>query len=134
MGAMTDMTRGHDWGNTAAYEAYIGRWSRLVAEAFLLWLALPSGRRWLDVGCGTGALTQTILALQAQSEPGVVAHALGAVAHHGAEVHQAAGMLAVRLGTTVGEALVRLRAHAFGEDRPLAEIARDVVAGRLSID
>jgi SAM-dependent methyltransferase len=63
MGAMTETTRVHDWGNTAAYEAYIGRWSRLVAETFLLWLALPSGRRWLDVGCGTGALTQTILAI-----------------------------------------------------------------------
>ena len=62
-GAMTKTTRVHDWGDTTAYEAYIGRWSRLVAEAFLLWLALPSGRRWLDVGCGTGALTQTILAI-----------------------------------------------------------------------
>jgi hypothetical protein len=31
MGAMTETTRVHDWGNTAAYEAYIGRWSRLVA-------------------------------------------------------------------------------------------------------
>ena len=79
-------------------------------------------------------LTQTVLALQAQAPPGVVAHSLGAVAHHGAEVHQAAGMLAVRLGTTVGEALVRLRAHAYSEDRPLAEIAREVLAGRLSID
>src|SRR5215218_45622 len=61
-GAMTEAPPTYDWGNTAAYEAYIGRWSRLVAAAFLQWLALPSGQRWLDVGCGTGALTQTILA------------------------------------------------------------------------
>lgn len=36
---------------------------RRVAEAFLHWLDLPAGRRWLDVGCGTGALTGTVLAL-----------------------------------------------------------------------
>ena len=59
---MPDTTRAHDWGNTEAYEAYIGRWSRKAAEAFLKWLALPSGKQWLDVGCGTGALTQAILA------------------------------------------------------------------------
>src|SRR5215212_4281020 len=45
----------------AAYEAYIGRWSRVVARDFLAWLAAPSGRRWLDVGCGTGALSEAIL-------------------------------------------------------------------------
>lgn len=79
-------------------------------------------------------LAQTILALQAQAPPGVVADTLRALAEHGAEVHQAAGMLAVRRGTTVGEALVLLRAHAYGAGRTLADTARDVVAGRLSID
>ena len=43
-----------------AYEAYVGRWSRPVADGFLRWLAVPPGRRWLDVGCGTGALTSRI--------------------------------------------------------------------------
>ena len=53
----------HDvWADGDAYEAYVGRWSRRVAEAFLAWLAVPRGRRWLDVGCGTGALTVTVLA------------------------------------------------------------------------
>ncbi len=50
------------WASGAAYEPYVGRWSRLVAREFLAWLAVPPGARWLDVGCGTGALTQTILA------------------------------------------------------------------------
>ena len=59
---MSEAKSAHGWGNTEAYEAYIGRWSRVVAAAFLEWLALPSGQRWLDVGCGTGALTQAILA------------------------------------------------------------------------
>lgn len=49
------------WANGAAYEPYVGRWSRGVAREFLAWLSVPPGGSWLDVGCGTGALTQTIL-------------------------------------------------------------------------
>lgn len=45
----------------APYERYVGRWSRRVAPLFLDWLAQPPGRRWLDVGCGTGALCGAIL-------------------------------------------------------------------------
>ena len=39
----------------------MGRWSRLAAREFVDWLAIPPGARWLDLGCGTGALTETIL-------------------------------------------------------------------------
>src|SRR3954465_14216021 len=54
--------RPHDtWASGAAYEPYVGRWSRLVAREFIRWLAVAPGSRWLDVGCGTGALTQTVL-------------------------------------------------------------------------
>lgn len=53
------------WSIGDAYEPYVGRWSRLVAREFLEWLAVPPGRRWLDAGCGTGALSATILALAA---------------------------------------------------------------------
>lgn len=50
------------WDNGAAYEPYIGRWSRAVAARFIGWMAVQDGATWLDFGCGTGALTQTILA------------------------------------------------------------------------
>jgi SAM-dependent methyltransferase len=49
------------WAEGDAYEPFIGRWSRLVAATFVDWLAIPAGRRWLDVGCGTGALTARVL-------------------------------------------------------------------------
>lgn len=56
------MASGHDrWAGSDAYERYIGRWSRRVADEFVEWLAVPPGQRWLDVGCGTGALSQAIL-------------------------------------------------------------------------
>ncbi len=50
------------WAQGDAYEPYIGRWSRLVAREFVDWLDVLPGGRWLDVGCGTGALSATILA------------------------------------------------------------------------
>jgi SAM-dependent methyltransferase len=54
--------RRHDaWTAGDLYEPYVGRWSRLVARVFVDWLAVPDGRDWLDVGCGTGALSQTIV-------------------------------------------------------------------------
>jgi len=45
-----------------AYERFMGRWSRAAGETFLDWLALPPGLKWLDVGCGTGAFTELVLA------------------------------------------------------------------------
>jgi SAM-dependent methyltransferase len=58
---MVQQARPEQWSLGDAYEHYIGRWSRLVARRFVIWLALPPALRWLDVGCGTGALTQMIL-------------------------------------------------------------------------
>lgn len=49
------------WTSAGDYEQYVGRWSRLVAPEFLKWLAVPARSRWLDVGCGTGILSQTVL-------------------------------------------------------------------------
>ncbi len=51
-----------EWSSGDAYEAYVGRWSRLVAREFLGWLDACPGLRWLDIGCGTGALSAAIVA------------------------------------------------------------------------
>ena len=45
-----------------AYERLMGRWSRIVGEAFLDWLNAPKSLRWLDVGCGNGAFTEELFA------------------------------------------------------------------------
>jgi ubiquinone/menaquinone biosynthesis C-methylase UbiE len=45
-----------------AYERFMGRWSRAAGEQFIDWLAVPVGQKWVDVGCGTGAFTELVLA------------------------------------------------------------------------
>src|SRR4029434_6341200 len=49
------------WSAGDRYEPYVGRWSRPVGERFVAWIAPRAHGRWLDVGCGTGALTETVL-------------------------------------------------------------------------
>lgn len=49
------------WESGDPYEQYIGRWSRGIAPLFVAWLYERPGQRWLDVGCGTGALSEAIL-------------------------------------------------------------------------
>ena len=80
------------------------------------------------------ALAEFVLAIQAHATPRVLAAPLEAVASSHAEVHQAAGILAARFDISISEALVRLRAHAYAAQRPLADVARQVVTGELRIE
>jgi hypothetical protein len=52
--------------------------------------------------------------------------------HGRAEIHQATGMVVVQLGINATDALARLRAYAFVEQRLLSDVAHDVVSRRLS--
>ena len=54
---------GERWHDGTGYDSYVGRWSRRVAEHFLSWLELRYGLDWVDVGCGTGILTRSIIEL-----------------------------------------------------------------------
>jgi hypothetical protein len=78
-----------------------------------------------------GIVAQALLLIQAGAPSGTVAAELEANADFQYVVHQASGMVAAQLGVTVGHALIRLRAHAFGSDRSLTAVARDVVERRL---
>jgi GAF domain-containing protein len=77
---------------------------------------------------------QAVLVLQANAPPGRLAAELEAGADFQYVVHQASGMVAVQLEISVGQALIRLRAYAFGNDRPVVEVAQDVVARVLRFD
>jgi hypothetical protein len=78
-------------------------------------------------------VAQAVLTMQA-TPWGTFAAELASDRDRRSVVHQAVGMVSVQLGVTVDEALVRLRAHAFGNNRPVAELARDVVDRRVRFD
>jgi ubiquinone/menaquinone biosynthesis C-methylase UbiE len=58
---MAEQSRHDAWSAGDGYDRYMGRWSRLIAPRFLAWLAPPRDLDWLEVGCGTGALSKAIL-------------------------------------------------------------------------
>lgn len=62
---MAAQPRTESWAVGDAYDPFIGRWSRRIASEFVRWLPREDGRSWLELGCGTGALTQTVLEMAA---------------------------------------------------------------------
>jgi len=60
---------GDRWQDAAAYDLFMGRWSRALARELLAWLDVPGGSTWLEIGCGTGSLTRAICEL---TEPSAV--------------------------------------------------------------
>jgi ubiquinone/menaquinone biosynthesis C-methylase UbiE len=59
---MTETSRHDAWQAGDAYDHYMGRWSRKIAPRFLDWFGASDHLDWLEVGCGTGALSAAILA------------------------------------------------------------------------
>jgi len=68
------------WESGSPYERYVGRWSRRVAREFLAWLGAPAGQIWGDVGCGTGALAESILTLAEPSALLAIDQSVGFIA------------------------------------------------------
>lgn len=95
---MTNADRHDTWAVGSAYEGYVGRWSRPVADAFLDWLGVSPARDWLDIGCGTGALCERILKRAAP------AHVLGVDPSEGFIAHAAAHLQDPRLSFRKGDA------------------------------
>jgi GAF domain-containing protein len=77
---------------------------------------------------------EAVLVLQTNAPPGELAAELEAGANFEYVVHQASGMVAVQLGDSVAQALTRLKAYAFGNGRPLADVAQAVVDRTLRFD
>ncbi len=84
-----------------------------------------------DALVAADVVAQAILVLQANAPVGQLAVELNIGANLQYVVHQASGMVAAQLDISVGQALVRLRAHAFGNDRALSHVAADVVSRTL---
>ena len=105
------------WAHGDAYERYVGRWSRRVAPAFLDWLDLPGGLRWVDVGSGTGALSGAILDLMSPTSVVGVEPSEGFL-----------GTARERLGDRM------TFHHAGAEQLPLADQSADVVVSGLVLN
>lgn len=76
-------------------------------------------------------MTETVLSMQDAAEPGMLAAGQDDAVAYRAEIHQASGMVAVQLQVPVGDALLRIRAHAFAQGRTIAGVAADIVARQL---
>lgn len=92
-----------------------------------------SPARLTDTFVLAGSLSSLLIGMAAHPDAPTALLADGQDLHF-AEVHQATGMLSAQLGITPGRALVRLRAHAYGHERPLLDTARDVLRRRLRLD
>lgn len=122
------------WDAGKLYEPYVGRWSRLVAGEFLSWLGVPAQSAWLDVGCGTGALTEVILqGAQPRSVTGIDPSA-GFIEHARAQVDDPRAVFNVADARSLPVALAHFDAAVSGlvlnfvpdPPRGLAEMARAV--------
>jgi hypothetical protein len=92
-----------------------------------------TGEQYADALTLAGLAAQSVLAAQAGAPSGTVPSQLESEADFRFVVHNAAGMVSVQQDITVADALIRLRAYAFSHDRPLTEVAQDVVDRKLRL-
>lgn len=132
-----DASRHDAWQAGDRYDAYMGRWSRQIAPRFLDWLGMPDGLDWLDVGCGTGALSAAILArcnpkslISVDSSEGFVGAARATVPDRRAEF-QVGDARALALATASRDVIASALVLNFlpGKEKALAEMKRVARAG-----
>lgn len=125
------------WAAGDLYEPYVGRWSRQVARVFLDWLAVPERKDWVDVDCGTGALTHTIAetrnpgsVVAIDASPGYVDYAKAHIPHPAARF-QVGDARSLPLDTHSADAAVAGLVLNFVPEpaRALSEMARIVRPG-----
>lgn len=125
------------WAAGEAYEPYVGRWSRRVAPQFIAGLGMAPNKRWLDVGCGTGALSATILAqcspasiVGIDPSEGFLAHARKTITDPAAEF-RVGDAQAIPVGDRTVDAAVSGLVINFvsDKDRAVREMARATVPG-----
>ncbi|MEN8040545.1 MAG: class I SAM-dependent methyltransferase [Actinomycetota bacterium] len=105
------------WDGGNDYDLFMGRWSRLIADEFVRELGAREGLRWLDVGCGTGALLDAALA------------AAGPSAAHGVDPsHEFVQACRDRLGS---DAKIRV---ADGDQLPFDKASFDLVVSGLVLN
>ena len=115
---MTEAARHDAWQAGDSYDLYMGRWSRRIAPLFLDWLAPAGGLDWLEVGCGTGALSAAILA---RREPRSLI-----------SIDQSDGFLA-RARQNVSDHRVEFRAGD-AQALPLDSASRDMIVSALVLN
>jgi hypothetical protein len=93
-----------------------------------------SGDQHADAVAIAGVVAEVVLAMQARARPGALAAELRRLTERRLVEHQAVGMASVQLGLSIGDALLRLRAHAFAHDIPFATLTQDVVDRRVSFN
>ena len=134
---MVEASRHDAWQAGDRYEAYMGRWSRQIAPLFLDWLAAGDDLDWLDIGCGTGALSAAILArckpkslIAIDPSESFVAAARAAIAHPHAEF-EVGDAQALALETRSRDAVVSALMLNFVPDKQkaLSEMKRVARAG-----
>jgi hypothetical protein len=126
----------HDEGVRAvfAFPLQVGAARLGVLDVFRARAGPLTGTELRQAFAFTDLAVRTLLDGQDDAIPGAAADGLDEAIEHNAELFQAQGMVMVQLGVPLAEALVRIRAYTYAENRCLTDVARDIVARRLHFD
>ena len=126
----------HDEGVRAvfAFPLQVGAARLGVLDVFRARAGTLTGDQLRQAFAFTDLAVRTLLDSQDDAAPGAAADGLDEAIEHNAELFQAQGMVMVQLGVPLAEALVRIRAHTYAQNRRLNDVARDIIARRLHFD